>query len=193
MNKLMFAVVASFFLSAPAALASDATRIHTNVKFFEFNSVASEYMARPTFANIKDYGLKDKILVFEADGYGGRMMEFSVSKEFVDENIEVINKYLKWEETAKSRGDLIDKEIATVRGWDMGPAYSRNHYLFHSGNKDSHYLEVTKGFKSIFGGFDKRAGLIPVTLDAVNARIIIKELIRYRDGNISTPELDAYK
>lgn len=116
----------------------------------------------------------------------------TVASELVDENIAVISKYLKWAEMAKQRGDLLDKDIEVVKGFDVGPFFLWNSYKFHSGNPQSHYLIVTPQTKML-GFFKDQKDAIPFVLDEENAAALIKRLAEFRDGKISVTKTDDYK
>lgn len=190
--KKTFVMAALFFCLFGLAVAEE-QRVESNVTALEFNEINSQYMPRPTFAELKgnSHGGSKKYLAFEVSGYGKGKAEFWVATEFVDENIEAINKYLKWASMAKDKGDILDKEIATVKGSDQGAVYMWNFYRFHSGNKESHYLIVTQNAKGLFG--DLMPVSEPLTFDEENANRLIKRLTEFKNGKISSTNADEYK
>ena len=170
-------------------------RIDAGVTALQFNEVNSQYMPRPTFASIKtELKTPSKSAIqFEIDGYGRGVASFEIAPEFIDENIEAINKYLKWAAMAKEKGDMLDKKIADVRGLDIGPFYDWNSYQFHSGNKQAHYLVITKTRKGLFGNFEHVDGSGTIVLDEQNANNLIKILLEFKEGKISVTKSDDYK
>lgn len=100
---------------------------------------------------IQHYPVGSKtVLIFETHSPFGAE-RFGVAADFVDDNIEVFNKFLKWAEMAKERGDILNKEIATVKAFDHGLYYFLNKYEFETGrDAKDYYLKVTSGTK-LFG------------------------------------------
>ena len=169
-------------------------RVEAKFISLEFNDLNSQYMPRPTFANtIAPPGTSFFILEFEMPNYGNKTSKFGVGIEFVDENIDVINKFLSWASMAKDRGDIFDKEIATVKGYDVGPFYQWNDYEFHSGNKNSHYLLITQKTKMLgFFTKDHQAG-DSFVLDEENAKLLIDRLNEFKARKVTKTNTDDYK
>jgi hypothetical protein len=193
MNKILLALVLVIGMNSVAS--AEEARVEANLTAFEFNALSSAYMTRPTFANIVKRGSGSPfVLEFTVDGYGKGRTAFGVANEFVDENIEVINKFLNWAEMATERGDMLDKEIAVVRGVDTGPFYVWNRYKFHSGNSKAHFLVIDIGTK-VFGGFSKNDQMSAgsVVFDEENAGRLIKRLLEFKDKKISTTNTEDYK
>ncbi len=174
-------------------VSAEEQRVAANFTALEGNKVNSQYMPRPTFATTRSIqGGSATILEFEMQNYGNKVSKFGVATEFVDENIEAINKYLKWAAMAKERGDLLDKDIATIKGYDVGPFYEWNAYQFHSGNQSSHYLIITQKTKFLsFFQADKDAESL--VLDEENANRLIKMLLEFKEGKISKSKVDDYQ
>ena len=126
------------------------TRIPTSLNSMEYNSVASNYMERPTFVRIEDMSDGASVLAVEMEQYsygiGGyensNRWSIRFKKDFVSDYIVLINKYFDWEQTATSRKDAFTKEIGRVQAWSNGPS-GKLKFVFHSGNEKTHYMAVS--------------------------------------------------
>jgi hypothetical protein len=184
-----------FLVGIVSVANAEETRVDAGLTAFEFNSVGSTYMPRPTFATIQNSkGASKTYIRFDVKGYGNSGANFEVAPEFVDENVDAINKYLNWAKMARERGDMLDKEIAVVRGIDTGPFYVWNRYTFHSGNAKSHYLVIDIGTK-IFSMFSKNDQMSKgsVIFDEENAARLIKRLQEFKENKIPQTKTEDYK
>jgi len=99
-------------------------------------------------------GSKD-VLIFETHSSFGQE-GFGVTEENVDSNIHVMQKFLEWAKMAHERGDILNKDMAMVKGFDFGINTYWNNYQFETVKavKDiantPYFLKVTSGIK-IFG------------------------------------------
>lgn len=192
MKKLLLTVCLAIFMNSVAVageeLGKDGKRSYTMYKFK---------------AEVIHYGGgAEPTLMFEIDGGDGFPIKFGVSKKYVDENVEAINKYLKWSGIAKEKGDSLDRAIATVDGIDDKFLDYWNLYEIHSGYGE-HTLYITPGTKMF--GLSFRPNLIgevrPASstyLDSMKNRTImlnedyanrvLKKLLAFKDGKISNPK-----
>lgn len=192
MNLKNIILVASLVFCMFGVAVAEEPRIEAKFTALEFNRISSEYQPRPTFAAIVHRpGGSESVLKFEMDAYGNNTAEFGVATEFIAENIEAINKYLKWAAMAKEKGDMLDKDIGTVKGYDLGSIYSYNDYKFHSGNKDAHYLVITSNLKGLFRELIPQSS--PIFLDEENANRLVVRLLEFKEGKITTPNEGDYK
>jgi hypothetical protein len=145
------------------------SQIPINVSSKLFNDVASQYMDRPTFANLRTYkGNGSKTLVVQMVSYRlDSYHEIEFVPEHIDEYIANIDKYLQWEKTATKDGDLFTKEIGEVDRFPFDVKFT-----FHSGNMTSHYLEL-----SHLGGNEQY-------YDRENAEKLRLFLLSYKNGEI---------
>ena len=127
------------FLSACAAgMIDKQMSVNTNLRAKMFNSVASQYIIRPTFVDLNIAKSGDKILDVKVTDYLDNIMHLLIYYKDMPVYLNVINKYLEWEEKATINGHVFDKVIATYRT-PNGFSYS---FAFHSGNKYDHYLSI---------------------------------------------------
>lgn len=145
--------------------------------------------------------------MFEIDGSWGAPIQFGVSIQYVDENIEAIRKYLKWSAIAKEKGDVLDKTIAVVEGVE-GPILNYwNRYEIHGGY-GQHSLSITPGTKLF--GLSFRPNLIgevrpsynTITDSMKNRNIVLNEdyanrvlqkMIEFKEGKVSNPKESDYQ
>jgi hypothetical protein len=172
------------------ASVSDEFRVPSNIKSLEFNSLSSQYMSRPTFLKILKMSDGTEILKITMDSYGpaknGVMPSISIATTYVDENIEMLEKYLSWVNTAKEREDQFTKEIGKVNSWDNG-ATLLNRYTFHSGNQYSHFVEIVTCSLGICNPSEQS----PIMLDPEGAKSLIKELQMFKKGEFKKTDLDT--
>lgn len=122
------------------ALSSEKHRVNTTLRVKEFNSIASEYMDRPTFVYRSSIVGGPEILLIEADAYS--MYSASMGKIYradeADLMISYIDKYLAWEKEALKHGDSLDKEIGKIKG--MGGIPQK--VAFYSASPQVHLLYI---------------------------------------------------
>ena len=155
-------------------------RLTSNIQSLEFNSVLSEYKTRPTFLTILEMNDGAEVLNIKMDSYGtsknGIKPNISIAKNYVDENIEAINKYLTWNKIALERKDQLTKEIAITKSWNNSGVVLENRYSFHSGNEFNHYLEIVTCSLGICNPSQEA----PIMLDPLGANKLIKELNNFK-------------
>ncbi|MBE3705488.1 hypothetical protein HJ207_23790 [Vibrio parahaemolyticus] len=157
----------------------------------EFNSLLSEYKARPTFVSLLEMSDGEEVLNIKMDSYlassDGIKPSISISRKYVDENIEAIEKYLKWNKLALDRKDQFTKEIAITKSWDNAGVTVENRYTFHSGNEFNHYLEIVTCSLGICNPSQKS----PIMLNSNGATELVKELYDFRTGSVSKTNVDS--
>lgn len=139
--KKSLLLIAMLAITACTTL-KQSTRLSSEVQAVEFNSITSSYLVRPTFAQIDELTNGGVNLVIKMSMYDGREAAVAVGKQYVADNIVMIEKFLDWETKATSRGDQFTKEIGTVVSWVNDNADISNKYEFHSGNVSNHYLVI---------------------------------------------------
>jgi len=97
------------------------------------------------------------VLVFQMRTQMGPA-RFGVSPDFAEENIELLRKFIKWADMAKEHGDILNKEIGMVKGFDFGLYNYWNRYEFVTNEKDHQFmLAVTSGTKTFGFGFEPKS------------------------------------
>lgn len=181
MNKYLIGAIL-IFLSGCSYIGWDESRISVNFSAKQFNSVASQYISRPTFATLTTFKNGSEKLVISMDPYGdpNRDIPFSSGyfdiefvREHVNDYVSSIDKYLKWEKQASQDGDIFTKEIAEVEGYATDILFK-----FHSGNSASHYLVLS------------HSGSSEQYYDKFNAERLREFLINYKNGAISQKNYD---
>ena len=135
-----------------------------------------------------------EVLNIKMDSYGtsknGIKPNISIAKNYVDENIEAINKYLTWNKIALERKDQLTKEIAITKSWNNSGVVLENRYSFHSGNEFNHYLEIVTCSLGICNPSQEA----PIMLDPLGANKLIKELNNFKNNKMTKTSIDnVYK
>lgn len=173
MRKLLITVLSAIVLVG----CGTSVRIPTSVNMSEYNSVASKYMARPTFAEVQTYG-DDVRLVLYADAYGNNVYTLYLAKAYADSYIQLIDKYLRWEEKASSKGHMFEKEIGVADLW----AGVQKRFSFYSANQHSHYLVINS--ISLGGQLDDN-----IYFAKKDAEELRKLLINFKNGTLDTSDV----
>ncbi|MCG6233089.1 hypothetical protein [Vibrio furnissii] len=132
---------------AGCATIQDSNRISSDLSASEFNSISSQYMPKPTFVSLETFSSGEKALAinmktYAMNKYGMDNSEIRYNREFVDDYIGFIDKYLSWEKLAVDRQDAFTKEIGEAKSWYPGMDGDLK-FTFYSGNSNNHYLTVT--------------------------------------------------
>lgn len=155
-----------------------------------------DYYTKKQFAGSKEY------LVIKFQQFG-KVYRFGVAKEFVDDNVASINKFLKWADIARAKHDALSKEIGTVVGFDEGIANMYNRFEFTT-NGSGYLLGIVPGH-SIFGGFTPTSVDDPSTatnsdiaehmaaLNETVAKAVINVLLAYKQGKVENVNDNDYK
>lgn len=150
MKTLTAALLAALIgsIGACTSIAKE-TRISSSLQAREFNSVASQYMERPTFLSLQNYSDGRTALVIDMDEYGVGSAGYEVAGDYslrldpaqADAYATLIDKYLEWESLASSRGDMIEKEIGRApAAGAQSPGEAR--FAIYSGAAGAHYLHT---------------------------------------------------
>lgn len=167
MKKILFAALIAGVVCN--TWAGKNTRVPIEFSAVEYNSVASRYMERPTFSEVDK-----KFIYIYVEKYGvDEQDKIFTSKKSAYSHIDLLEKYLKWENIAAKDGDLVDKKIGKTKSAG-GLKYQ---YYFHSGNADKHYLIVTP---CLFGCIDEQA----VVFDKAGAIGLRSLLQSYANGEV---------
>lgn len=126
------------------------SRVETNVGIAEYNSIASKFLNKPTFAKVMRMNtLKGDTIVYSADAYDSHCnqygctqstLEFKVNERDLPNVFAAIDKYQTWNKQAIERKDTITKKIITFESsYNTTIDYE---YSFHSGNSTNHFLVI---------------------------------------------------
>jgi hypothetical protein len=173
-------------------------RIPTKVSLMTYNSLASAYMERPTFATLYTYKDESYIRV-EAKTYGTEHVKYlgtidkkmlvRISSTQTRDFINAIDKYLKWNDLAIKNKDIVEKTISqteTIQFMKLFDSYTK--FGFYSGSATSHYLTITNC---------TIASLIPDMcidsyIDKKNALNLKELILAYQNGDISSTVKGEY-
>lgn len=194
-NAIKTAIASTITAIALAACTtvSSETRIPTRVSASEYNSVASRYMERPTFASIQSMSDGEEVLRLEMDTYGSNInlttgvatpYTLPFDKRFGAEYLALIDKFFEWEGLARERGDLIDREIGTAPTWSsMGGTGTLKFSIFSSSLQDQ--MLIVEYCVSV-GCSDQR-----FTFSRANARELGRLLADFTEGRVGQASLDG--
>ncbi|MFC6197809.1 hypothetical protein ACFQDM_06955 [Ponticaulis profundi] len=119
--------------------------ISTGISAMQFNSVASQYMRRPTFVSVQHYPSGEEVMTIERDDYGVRDKygAEATSRIWFDRSgakviADATNKYFEWETQASEAGDIFAKDIAKTKSIKGGAVQVG----FASGSGSQHYLTL---------------------------------------------------
>lgn len=178
------------------------TRFQTKVVLSEFNSIASQFMAKPTFAAVITYpnGESPELLNYSADGYGSNysqyigvtknVLGFQVQKTRAVEFIKAIDKYLEWSGLATERREEFTKDISKIP-YDPSQAAGIDVYYkitFHSGNASSHYMLVKS---CTYSGVTKETCMGDTALGKDSAAELKKDITKFANGEISQLDVSS--
>lgn len=142
--------IASVALAVGCTSIAKETRLSTRLSASEFNSVSSTYEERPTFASLQTYSSGVVALVIDVDEYGmgkGAQYGADMPNDYVipfdttkiGAYLPLIDKYFEWAELARSRGDIIQREIGVAPGAGYQAA-GEIKFTLNSGNASRQYL-----------------------------------------------------
>ena len=187
MRLLLAALVAgSALASAGCATTSQSTRLSTNLQASEFNSVSTDYLARPTYVSLQTMSDAPSVLAIEMEQYGrayspgGVRYQFRMVPEGIDDYLASIDRYEAWRQLASERGDSITREIGRAPAW-----HGELKFEFHSGNAETHYLFIA--FCAAGTCLDDQA----LVFDSVNVGRLRDLLTRWQSGEISALDVDS--
>lgn len=150
MNRKIAVTFAAAALAVGCTSIAQETRISTRLAASEFNTVSSTYEERPTFVSLQTYSSGVIALVIDMDEYGmGKGAQFGADmpNDYVipfdttkiDAYLPLIDKYFEWAELARSRGDIIQREIGVAPGAGYQAA-GEIKFTLNSGNASRQYL-----------------------------------------------------
>lgn len=178
-TKLFLAAALVLLATSAMAFGPTGKRITTPLQAREFNSIASQYMERPTHVNVKKVGT-DLALWVEYDSYDPRKSDTYLifSKKYVDDYLAHIDKYQEWNVKAMEAGDAFQKDI----GKASSQAGFKLKFAFYSGNAQKHYLNVMPCVLLM-------CGTSGVYFDAENTDELERLLIQLRDGQLTAEDV----
>ncbi|MFT6585328.1 MAG: hypothetical protein ACJAUY_001613 [Cognaticolwellia sp.] len=167
-------------------------RVETNVGIAEYNSIASKYLNKPTFAKVMRMNtLKGDTIVYRADAYDSNCnkygcsqstLEFKVNERDLPAVFTAIDKYEAWNKQAIEKEDSITKKIITFESsYNTSIDYE---YSFHSGNSTNHFLVIKTC--SFAGCADSG-----VYLNDKSVTQLKTELIKFKSGEFSNFNKEA--
>lgn len=150
MHRSAFFVSLAILATPACTSIAEQTNIGTRLAAREFNSVSSTFEERPTFVSLQTYSSGVVALVIDMDEYGmGKTAQYGIDtpNDYLmpldvtkaHEYIAHIDKFLEWEELARSRGDIIQREIGSAAGAGYQTPGTIK-FTLSSGNAASHYL-----------------------------------------------------
>lgn len=125
-------------LLASAAVHAKEELVRSNLQVLEYNSVAQQYMPRPTTITVRgNPGKQDLLIRYDNYGMSNDIVAGFTAKN-VDAYLEHVAKFLKWAAMATANGDAFEKEIG------IAPSFPgiKLKFSFFSGNPSSHFLVV---------------------------------------------------
>jgi len=148
-QRLVMTFTAATLVVGCTSIAKE-TRLSTRLAASEFNSISSTFEERPTFVSLQTYSSGVVALVIDMDEYGmGKGAQYGVDmpNDYVipfdttkiDAYLPLIDKYFEWAELARSRGDIIQREIGTAPGAGYQTA-GEIKFTLNSGNASRQYL-----------------------------------------------------
>ncbi len=118
------------------------TRLPIDFYAHTYNSVANQYLSRPTSAELlhKASGQSWINIQMEKYGqnqYGMNLLTISFVQPECKTYIDLIDKYLAWEKIASQDKDILDKKIGSAKSVVFNMDFN-----FYSGNSTNHYLGI---------------------------------------------------
>jgi hypothetical protein len=140
-------VIITLLTGCAAGMIHTTYRVPSELQSTQFNSLASQYMVRPTFVSADTMKDGSRVLSVMIDSYGTHQPSVPFYERDKIKYIEAIDKYLEWEAKALNNKDILEKEILRVRN----PNTLIIQLNFHSGNEYNHYLSVGFVSKGLLG------------------------------------------
>lgn len=181
--KLILPIILALTLGACTTL-EQSNRISTRLVGKEFNSIASRYLDRPTFAAIERMSDKATVLRVKMSMYGSKESNLPFLQGRSAAYVAHIDKFLEWEALAKSRGDALTKDIGRVPAWSNGPSGDLK-FVFHSGNAATHFLAIS--FCAAGTCLDNQT----VYFDAASVQELRRLLLALDDGSLGKASVDS--
>lgn len=192
MKKIFSLVFAIFILSGCVSTQDQA--ISTKVSARAYNDVAKQYLPMLTSAYIiTDNGnngaeyIKYLVDLYGYNQFGKERFFFVLDKAGADTTIQIIDKYLSWEEIASRDSDMINKEIKLVKGPELYPVAYK--FGMTSGNEKNHYLYINQCSS---GGL-MEVCLYNIYFNKNDALILKNELNKFISGSLKTADDTKYQ
>ncbi|MFK5947281.1 MAG: hypothetical protein QM500_00750 [Methylococcales bacterium] len=145
-----------------------------------YNSIGNKYYERLTTIEYEEaYGQTRLYVYVESYGRGKERVWFG--KEYVNQYLKLIDKYLKWHNMAVRDKDILDKEIGIA---DSAGGVNVKFSIF-SGNSKSHYLVLSSG---LLGTYTKK-----LMFSYNNAKHLRNLLVKFGGGNLKFTNDSKYK
>lgn len=186
MNRSIALIFAAAALAVGCTSIAKETRLSTRLAASEFNTVSSTYEERPTFVSLQTYSSGVVALVVDMDEYGmgkGAQYGYDMPNDYVipfdttkiDAYLPLIDKYFEWAELARSRGDIIQREIGSAPGAGYQAA-GEIKFTLNSGNASRQYLLLEL---CIIGVCQN-----PMNFTPENAQELRSLLLRVKEGRV---------
>lgn len=181
------AVAAVLTIASGCATVERETRIATDFSGRLFNSIASRYLERPTFAAIESISTGQTVLAvrvtrYGRDQFGQTANTVRFAQAAVPAYLAMVEKYLEWAATARDRGDVLTKEIGRAPGWND---QVQLRFTLHSGNEFAQLLEVASC------GLGTCIDDSAVFFDSASAKKLAEMLRRLAAGEIKAVDLNT--
>ena len=152
-----------------------------------FNDVYNSYYERPTFGEVyfAEHGKEANLIYIRVKQYKpDTWAVIYVEREQVQEHIESVETYLKWQQIALNREDLLNKEVAKIESIVLG---NKTVYTLFSANKSTHLLSVNMGGDSVFD-----VGLLNFYLDRVQAKKYLTLLKKFDSNEFVSEDVSHF-
>ncbi len=140
-KRLVITLAVSMFVATTAG-GAEGTPPQSQVNLYAADDGFTHHIQHNTIGS-------HNVLIIETHSSFGKE-SFGVAPEFVDDNVEVLNKWLKLTALAQERGDSFNKDMGMVKAFDFGLYNFWNHYEFVTSPTRNYHLKVTSGTKMLF-------------------------------------------
>lgn len=176
--------ISSLLLVTACTSVQQSTRVSTNLQAMQFNSVASQFMQRPTSITAEKMSDGESVLAITMENYGVEQSAIRFSKKHVPEYRTLINKYLKWTDIAKNNSDQLTKDIGNATTWGNASSGELK-FTFHSGNQYKHFLRIS--FCAVGTCLDDQA----LFFDESEAKELSQLLSDFESGKITSNDVTS--
>jgi len=186
MNRNIALIFAAATFAVGCTSIAKETWLSTPLAASEFNTLSSTYEERPTLVSLQTYSSGVIALVVDMDEYGlgkGAQVGYDLPNDYfipfdttkIDAYLPLIDKYFEWAELARSRGDIIQREIGSAPGAGYQAA-GEIKFTLNSGNASRQYLLLEL---CIFGVCQNAMNFTPE-----NAQELRSLLLRVKEGRV---------
>lgn len=140
MRTVLLSLAMAFTCGAATA---ESQKVPAQFNVLDYNQISSEYLPVPTFVTLSTMKKGDAQMTVEFDPYG--IDEYGMDTDFltfrmsaIPEYRAFIEKYLQWEELARTDGDQIRKVIGKAEG-----VRGKLQFQFESVSASKHLLVIT--------------------------------------------------